>query len=169
MNRQASYQLNMSRIFGVVPSALYRAFVEPALLAAWFPRTGWSMPAEQAEIDPRPGGRLRYVLVSTHDPVQHIVKSAQFSDADEDRLLAWAKEPSPGGVPRQRSAARTVRIELFPESHRTTRLELREGPFTEAAEIEARDCWNCAFGRLDRALADAAVAGTAATGSKRCG
>jgi uncharacterized protein YndB with AHSA1/START domain len=157
MNLQASYQLNMSRIFGVVPSALYRAFIEPRLLAAWFPRTGWSIPAEQVEIDPRPGGGLRYVLVSTHDPLQRIVKSARFTGAEENRLLAWTKEPSPGGVPRQRSSARTVQVELFPESHRTTRLELREGPFSEAAEIDARDCWNCAFGRLDRALADITV------------
>jgi uncharacterized protein YndB with AHSA1/START domain len=157
VTQQASYQLNMSRIFGVVPSALYRAFIEPGLLGAWFPRSGWSMPAEQTEIDPRPGGTLRYVLVSTHDPVQRILKSARFSAAQEDRLLAWAKEPSPGGVPRQRAAARTVQVELFPESHRTTRLELREAPFSEAAEIDARDCWNCAFGRLDRALAEVAV------------
>jgi uncharacterized protein YndB with AHSA1/START domain len=157
MNQQASYQLNMSRIFGVVPSALYRAFIEPGLLAAWFPRTGWAMPSEQAEIDPRPGGKLRYVLVSTHDPVQRIVKFAQFSDAEEGRLLAWTKDPAPGGVPRQASAARTVQVEFFPESHRTTRLELREGPFSEAGEIDARECWNCAFGRLDRALAEVIV------------
>jgi uncharacterized protein YndB with AHSA1/START domain len=157
MTQQASYQLNMSRIFGVVPSALYRAFIEPGLLAAWYPRAGFSMPAGQAEIDPRPGGKLHYVLVSSHDPVQRIVKSARFSDAQEDRLLAWTKDPAPGGVPRQASAARTVQVELFPESHRTTRLELREGPFSEAAEIDARDCWNCAFGRLDRALAEVAV------------
>jgi uncharacterized protein YndB with AHSA1/START domain len=157
MNLQASYQLNMSRIFGVVPSALYRAFIEPRLLAAWFPRAGWSMPTELAEIDPRPGGRLRYVLVSTHDPLQRIVRSARFSHAEADRLLAWTKEPAPGGVPRQRSSVRTTQVEFFPESHRTTRLELREGPFSEAAEIDARDCWNCAFGRLDRALADVAV------------
>jgi uncharacterized protein YndB with AHSA1/START domain len=157
MDQQASYQLNMSRIFGVVPPALYRAFIEPGLLAVWFPRAGWSMPAEQAEIDPRPGGKLRYVLVSIHDPVQRIVKSARFSAAEEDRLLAWTKDPARGGIPRQRSSARTVQVELFPESHRTTRLELRESPFSEAAETEARDCWNCAFGRLDRALAEVAV------------
>ena len=158
MNQQASYQLNMSRIFGVVPSALYRAFIEPGLLAAWFPRAGWSLPAEQAEIDPRPGGRLRYVLVSTHDPGERIVRSAEFSDAQEDRLLAWTQEPSGDGAARPAQAARTVQVELVPESHGTTRLELREGPFSEAAETDARDCWNCAFGRLDRALADISVA-----------
>lgn len=159
MSHTASYQLNMSRIFGVAPPGVYRAFVEPGLLAAWFPRAGWSMPPEQAEIDPRPGGSLRYVMVSTHEPERRIVKSARFSDADEDRLLAWTKDRAPSGVPRQASAARTVRVEFFPESHRTTRLELREGPFSEVTETEARECWNCAFGRLDRALAEVAVGG----------
>jgi uncharacterized protein YndB with AHSA1/START domain len=156
-DHEVTYQLNMSRIFGVTPPAVYRAFVEPRLLAVWFPRSGWSMPPQQAEIDPRPGGRLRYVLVSTHEPVGHVVRSAKFSDVQEDRLLAWSWEPSSGGSTGKAAPAHTVEVEFFPESHGTTRLELREEPFSEAAEIDARECWNCAFGRLDRALADVTV------------
>ena len=155
-DRQVSYQLDISRIFGRTPPAVYRAFVEPSLLAVWFPRTGWSMPPQQAEIDPRPGGRLRYVLVSTHEPVGHVVRSAVFSDVQEDRLLAWTREPS-GATAGEAAPAHTVRVEFFPEPHGTTRLELREEPFSEAAEIDARECWNCAFGRLDRVLADITV------------
>jgi uncharacterized protein YndB with AHSA1/START domain len=156
-DQEVSYLLDMSRIFGVAPPAVYRAFVEPRVLAVWFPRSGWSMPPQQVEIDPRPGGRLRYVLVSTHEPAGHIVRSAEFSDAQEDRLLAWTWASSSGGVAGEAAPAHTVRVEFFPESHRTTRLELREGPFSEAAETDARECWNCAFGRLDRALAEVTV------------
>jgi uncharacterized protein YndB with AHSA1/START domain len=155
--QEVSYQLNVSRIFGAVPSAVYRAFLEPAMLAAWFPRSGWSMPPQQVEIDPRPGGKLRYVLVSTHEPAGHIVRSSEFSDVQEDRLLAWTKESSSGGLTAEAAPAHTVQVEFFPESHGTTRLELREGPFSEAAEIDARECWNCAFGRLDRVLGGIAV------------
>jgi len=153
-DHQVTYQLNMSRIFGVTPPGVYRAFVEPRLLAVWFPRSGWSMPPQQAEIDPRPGGKLRYVLVSTHEPAGHVVRSAEFSDVRQDKLLAWRWESLSGGRAGQAAPAHTVEVEFFPESHRTTRLELREEPFSEAAEIDARECWNCAFGRLDRALAD---------------
>jgi uncharacterized protein YndB with AHSA1/START domain len=152
-DHQVTYQLNMSRIFGVTPPGVYRAFIEPRLLAVWFPRSGWSMPPQQAEIDPRPGGRLRYVLVSTHEPVGHVVRSAEFSDVRQDRLLAWRWLSSGGGAG-EAAPVHTVEVEFFPESHGTTRLELREEPFSEAAEIDARECWNCAFGRLDRALAD---------------
>jgi uncharacterized protein YndB with AHSA1/START domain len=155
-DHEVTYQLNMSRIFGMGPAAVYRAFVEPHLLAVWFPRSGWSMPPQQAEIDPRPGGRLRYVLVSTHEPVGHVVRSAEFSAVQEDRLLAWMWKSSTGG-PVEGAPAHTVEVEFIPEPHGTTRLELREEPFSEAAEIDARECWNCAFGRLDRALADVTV------------
>ncbi|HUB38389.1 MAG TPA: SRPBCC domain-containing protein [Streptosporangiaceae bacterium] len=156
-DQEVIYQLNMSRIFGMPPRAVYRAFVQPRLLAVWFPRSGWSMPPEQAEIDPRPGGKLRYVLVSTHEPVGHRVRSAEFSAAQEDTLLAWTWEPSSRGRAGGAGPAHTVEVEFIPEPHRTTRLELREEPFSEAAEIDARECWNCAFGRLDRALADVTV------------
>jgi len=154
MNAQeASYLLYMSRIFGADPSAVYRAFVEPGLLAAWFPRAGWSMPAQQVEIDPRPGGRLRYVMVSTHDLDLRTVRSAEFTDARPDRLLAWTYESSGGQAPEARPA-RTMHVQFFPEPHRTTRLELHEGPFSEAAEIDARACWDSAFSRLDWVLED---------------
>jgi len=156
-DHEVTYQLNMSRIFGVTPPGVYRAFIEPRLLAVWFPRSGWSMPPQQAEIDPRPGGKLRYVLVSTHEPGGHMARSAEFSAVREDRLLAWRWESSPGGRAGDAAQAHTVEVEFFPESHGTTRLELREEPFSEAAEIDARECWNCAFGRLDRALAHVAV------------
>ena len=109
MNDQdAIYQLHESRIFGATPAAVYHAFVDPRLLAAWYPRAGWSMPPEEVEIDPRPGGTLRYVLVSTRDPARRVVRSAEISDAQEGSLLAWTKEPSSGRIPRQGAPARSV-------------------------------------------------------------
>jgi uncharacterized protein YndB with AHSA1/START domain len=158
MNAQGfTYQLHESRIFGATPAAVYRAFVDPLLLAAWYPRAGWSMPPEEVEIDPRPGGRLRYVLVSTRDPARRAVRSAEISDSQEGSFLAWTKEPLSGSIAGERVPARRVRVEFRPESHGRTCLVLREGPLSEAAEIDARECWNCSFSRLDRVLADMTV------------
>ena len=156
-DQRAIYQLHESRLFGATPAAVYHAFVDPRLLAAWYPRAGWSMPPEEVEIDPRPGGRLRYVLVSTHDPARRTVRSAEISDAQEGSFLAWMKEPLPGSIARERTPARRVQVEFRPESHGRTCLVLREGPLTEAAEIDARECWNCSFSRLDRVLAELSV------------
>jgi len=156
-DQEANYQLHESRVFGAAPAAVYRAFVDPRLLAAWYPRAGWSMPPEEIEIDPRPGGTLRYVLVSTRDPARRVVRSAEISDAQEGSLLAWTKDPSSRRIPRQGAPARSVQVEFRPESHRRTCLVLREGPVSEAVEIDARECWNCSFSRLDRVLAELSV------------
>ena len=156
-DQEAIYQLHETRIFGATPAAVYRAFVDPRLLAAWYPRAGWSMPPQDVEIDPRPGGRLRYVLVSTRDPARRAVRSAEFSDAQEGSFLAWTKEPSSGGAAGEGAPARRVQVEFCPESHGRTCLVLREGPLSEAVEIDARECWNCSFSRLDRVLAELSV------------
>ena len=158
MNDQdAIYQLHESRIFGATPAAVYHAFVDPRLLAAWYPRAGWSVPPEEVEIDPRPGGTLRYVLVSTRDPARRAVRSAEFSDAQEGSFLAWTKGPSLGDTAGGRAPARRVEVDFRPESHGRTCLVLREGPLSEEAEIDARECWNCSFSRLDRVLAELSV------------
>jgi len=152
--REATYELNLSRIFDAEPRAVYRAFVEPGLLASWFPRVGWSMPDGGAEIDPRPGGRMRYLQVSIAGPALRRTETAEFTDVDQDRLLAWTKERSEDVMAGGAAPIRTVRVEFVAQPHRHTLLELREGPFSEASEIDARECWNAAFGRLDAVLAE---------------
>ena len=46
-----------------------------------------------------------------------------------------------------------LRLEFHDEGAGKTRLELRQGPFTEAQEAVARAWWDRAFGRLDDVLA----------------
>jgi uncharacterized protein YndB with AHSA1/START domain len=148
--REPSYQLNVSRIFTAPPRAVYRAFVSPELLADWLPPAGWSVRPEQVEIDARPGGRLRYTVTDTHDAAHRIVTSAVFEEAADGRLLAWSEEVRP--EPAAMETAGMVRVELHEEPGGVTRLELRAGPYTEAGEIEAREFWNLASGRLDLVL-----------------
>jgi len=148
--REPSYQLNVSRIFTAPPQAVYRAFVSPGLLAEWLAPAGWSVQPEQVEIDARPGGRLRYTVTSMRDPARRIVTSAVFEEVEAGRLLAWSAEVRP--EPSALETAGAVRVELFDQPGGTTRLELRAGPYTEAGEIEAREFWNLASGRLDVVL-----------------
>ncbi|HXW43459.1 MAG TPA: SRPBCC domain-containing protein [Streptosporangiaceae bacterium] len=148
--REPSYELNVSRIFTAPPRAVYLAFVSADLLAEWLPPAGWSAQREQVEIDARPGGRLRYTVTSTRDAARRIVTSAVFDEVEEGRLLAWSEEVRP--EPAALEAAEAVRVELHEEPGGSTRLELRAGPYTEAGEIEAREFWNLASGRLDLVL-----------------
>lgn len=148
--QEPSYQLNVSRIFAAPPRAVYRAFVTADLLAEWLPPAGWSTRPDQVEVDAQPGGRLSYTVTSTHDPARRIVTSAAFEEVGEDRLLVWSEDvrPEPTAV----QAAGAVRVELHDEPGSATRLELRAGPYSEAGEIDAREFWNLASGRLDLVL-----------------
>jgi len=148
--QEPSYQLNVSRIFDAPPRDVYRAFLDPGLLAEWLAPAGWHMLAGQVEVDAQPGGSLRYTVVSSHDPAQRAATSAVFSRVAADRLLAWSSEIRP--APAAREKARALAVGLHEEPGGTTRLELRAGPYTEAGEIDAREFWNLAFGRLDMLL-----------------
>jgi uncharacterized protein YndB with AHSA1/START domain len=52
--------IEISREFDAPPSAVFRAHIDPALFAKWTgPR---EMPMDSVELDPRPGGRWKFVF-----------------------------------------------------------------------------------------------------------
>jgi uncharacterized protein YndB with AHSA1/START domain len=145
--QEPSYQLSVSRIFSAPRAAVYRAFMDTGQLCEWLAPAGWTIRPDQVEIDPRPGGRLSYTAASAHDPTLRTATSAVFGRVSEGRLFACRGEvrPKPAAI----EMARALAIELHDEPGGMTRLELRAGPYTEAGEIDAREFWNLAFGRLD--------------------
>ncbi len=53
----------ITRRFRAPPEAVYRAHTEPALIARWcLGPPGWTMPV--CQMDPRPGGKIRYEWVN---------------------------------------------------------------------------------------------------------
>jgi len=146
-DQEPSYQLSVSRIFSAPPAAVYHAFTDPGQLCEWLAPAGWSIRPDQVEIDPRPGGRLSYTAVSTHDPTLRTATSAVFGRVSPGRLFACSGEVRP--QPAAAQAASALAIALHDEHGGATRIELRAGPYTEAGEIDAREFWNLAFGRLD--------------------
>jgi uncharacterized protein YndB with AHSA1/START domain len=149
-DRSPSYELNISRIFAAPRDAVYRAFAGADLLAEWLIPSGWSMHSDQIEIDAQPGGGLRYEFVNADDPGQRMTTSAQFGVVVPDELLTWTEVTA--GDPAAGYSAYTTRVELHEEPGSKTRLELRQGPYTEAGETDAREWWNGAFSRLDSLL-----------------
>jgi uncharacterized protein YndB with AHSA1/START domain len=146
-DQEPSYQLNVSRIFSAPREAVYRAFTDPGQLSEWLAPAGWSIGPDQVEIDPKPGGQLSYTATSTRDPTLRTATSAEFGRVSEGRLFACSGEIRP--QPAAAEMARALAIALHDERGGATRLELRAGPYTEAGEIDAREFWNLAFGRLD--------------------
>jgi uncharacterized protein YndB with AHSA1/START domain len=140
-------QITFSRVFDASPELVYRAFVDPDQLCLWFGPEGFSVPCESVQIDARPGGFQRFMLVSDTDPEIRSRVDATFAEVVENELLAGHQEIE--GTPGSRIM---LRLEFQQEAHGKTRLDLRQGPFTEERGEDTKAGWESSFVRLDSLL-----------------
>jgi uncharacterized protein YndB with AHSA1/START domain len=140
-------EITLSRVFDASPELVYRAFVDPDQLCLWFGPDGFSVPCESVQIDARPGGFQRFLLVSDSDPAARSQIDATFAEVVENELLAGHQE-----IEGTSGSRIMLRLEFHPEPHDRTLLELRQGPFTEERGEAAKADWESSFVRLDSLL-----------------
>jgi uncharacterized protein YndB with AHSA1/START domain len=143
----AKEEITLSRVFGAPPELVYRAFVDPDQLCLWFGPDGFSVPCESVQIDARPGGFQRFTLVSDADPEIRSRVDATFAEVVENELLTGHQEIE--GTPGTRIM---LRLEFHQEANGKTRLDLRQGPFTEERGKDTKVGWESSFVRLDSLL-----------------
>jgi uncharacterized protein YndB with AHSA1/START domain len=143
----AKEEITLSRVFGAPPELVYRAFVDPDQLCLWFGPDGFSVPCESVQIDARPGGSQRFVLVSDADPEARSQVDVTFAEVVENELLAGHQEIE--GTPGTRVM---LRLEFHQESADRTLLDLRQGPFTAELGEVTKAGWESSFVRLDSLL-----------------
>ena len=151
MTAQTSRELVIERIFNAPRDVVYRAFTDPDQLSAWFGPAGWSVPRESVEIDPRPGGVEKFVMVNDEDPEQTSPVNARFTEVIENELLVGEEGPG-SGDPADPGSKLTARLEFHDEPGGRTRLVLRQGPFPEDVTEMAREGWGSSFTKLDTLL-----------------
>lgn len=145
-------EITISRIFDAPAELVYRAFVDPDQLCLWYGPLGYSVPCETVQIDARPGGFQRFVIINDDDPTQRSAVETTLSEVVENKLLVSHDEIT--GIP---GSAGTTRYRLSLEFHeenggQQTRLELRQGPFAENMGDEAKTGWDGSFTKLDSLL-----------------
>jgi uncharacterized protein YndB with AHSA1/START domain len=145
----ATNELVMSRVFDAPRELVYRAFTDPDQLAAWFGPVGWSVPRDTVDVDARPGGHQRFVMVNDDDPAMNSAVDATLIEVIENELLVGSEtvEGFPGGP-----VTMQVRLEFHDEDGKT-RLDLTQGPYTAEMEGNAREGWGSSFTKLDALLA----------------
>jgi uncharacterized protein YndB with AHSA1/START domain len=143
----AKEEITLSRVFGAPPELVYRAFVDPDQLCLWFGPEGFSVPCESVQIDARPGGFQRFVMVSDADPAMRSQIDATFTEVVENELLAGHQE-----VEGQPGTRVRLRLEFQQEAPGKTRLDLRQGLFPEERGEATKAGWESSFVRLDSLL-----------------
>jgi uncharacterized protein YndB with AHSA1/START domain len=146
-----THEISITRIFDAPPELVYRMFVDPDQVCQWFGPEGVTVPFESVEVDARPGGFFRLVMVSDGDPAYRSPIDATFSEVVENELLVSHMDVE--GIPGTTGTMRfRLRLEFHEEPGGKTRLELRQGPFTEEMGEDTRTGWLSSFGRLDSLL-----------------
>jgi len=151
MTKTGTHEITMTRIFDAPPELVYRAFVDPDQLCQWFGPVGFSVPCETVQIDARVGGFQRFVMVSDDDPRFRNPIDSTFSEVVENELLVGHQDVE--GIPGANGRVRfRLRLEFHPEPGGKTRLELRQGPFTEQMGTDTKTGWESSFTKLDSLL-----------------
>jgi len=151
MSNADKEEILVARVFEAPPELVYRMFVDPDQLCQWFGPEGISVPCESVEIDARPGGYQRFVMVSDDDPSIRSAVNATFSEVVENRLLVGHEDVDVPGSPS--SQRLHLRLEFHDEPAGRTLVELRQGPFPEELAGQARTGWESSFTKLDELLA----------------
>src|SRR5262249_32642563 len=145
-------ELVLEREFDAPRALVYQAFVDPDQLAAWFGPVGYSVPRDTVDVDPRPGGHQRYVMVSDTDPDQRSPVDATFIEVIEHELLTGEERVE--GVPGLPDGlVMRIRLEFHDAGPGRTRLVIRQGPYTPDVQQMARLGWESSFTKLDALLA----------------
>jgi uncharacterized protein YndB with AHSA1/START domain len=147
-----THELAISRVFDAPRELVYQAFVDPDQLAQWFGPVGFVVPRDTVAVDARVGGYQRFVMVSADDPSVRSPVDATFTEVVANELLVGEQRAE--GIPGfEGVATMTLRVEFHDEPGGKTRLELRQGPFTEEMRAGSRDGWMSSFTKLDDLLA----------------
>jgi uncharacterized protein YndB with AHSA1/START domain len=87
-----AHEITIRRVFDAPRQAVWNAWTQPEQLAAWWGPSGWSTPAENVDIDLRPGGTLRIASVSDHDGTE-MATVGIFREIVEPERLAFEEAP----------------------------------------------------------------------------
>ena len=147
MTDAAKEEIALSRVFDAPPELVYRAFVDPDQLCLWFGPEGFSVPCESVQIDARPGGFQRFTLESDTAPEIRSRVDVTFAEVVENELLAGHQE-----IEGTAGSRVMLRLEFQQEADGKTRLDLRQGPFTEERGEATKAGWESSFAGLDSLL-----------------
>lgn len=147
-------EIHVSRYFDAPPAEVYQAFVQPEQLAQWFGPLAFHCPVGDIDVDPRPGGHWRITMVANHDHDQRHPIDTTFVEVVENQLLVGYEVVT--GFPGLPDGSKvTMTVELHPEGD-GTRLELRQGPFSDQMGAPAAAGWGQSFHKLAGLLASPA-------------
>lgn len=153
------HHLSIKRVVDAPRPLVYRAFINPDDLAAWWGPTGNQLARDEMDFDVRPGGHQRWTEVNSATPALRVHVHLDLEHVAENELIEGVMRVT-GQLQEGIEPFRTrLRVEFYDEAGGRTRIEIRQWlPGTHAAPSEQG--WREALAKLDVALAAISAAWT---------
>ena len=137
-------EARVTHLFRARRELVFRAWIDPDQVAAWWAPTEYEIPRETVEIDPRAGGRIHFSMVERAtgavDPVRFDIL-----EISQPELLVLASDPKPEIGLLYPMITRVV----FEAHGDHTLVTVTQGPHTEDAQTRASAGWLEALDKLD--------------------
>jgi uncharacterized protein YndB with AHSA1/START domain len=147
---QASEQeVLITRIFDAPREEVFRAWTEPAQVAAWFGPEQMQTPEAGISIDLRVGGRYELTMVRRDGGGGEFTIGYTITELVEPELLVMRSDPMPQAGMHEPTV---VRVELHDHGEKT-RMTLTDGPLPAPGRDHAAAGWNAAMAKLDAVFA----------------
>ena len=138
----ADQDVLITRTFDAPRERVFKAWIDPEEVAAWYGPAHFDTPRERIHIDARVGGRYELTMVR-RDGGGEFTIGYEILELVEPELLVLRSDPMPGMGMHDPTI---TRMELHDHGGRT-RMTLTDGPYpTGGGHAEAG--WNAAFDKL---------------------
>lgn len=147
------FRLQVRRTFDSPREDVFEAWTSPEVLRRWMAAgRDWTTPA--AEVDLRPGGRIRVSMAETGGEPEHTFEGTYIEVSPPQRLvftIDWQGEEADGVIS-------TVTVEFQEEGERTTVVLTHTGLPSEESRDAHEDGWDKCLANLEaRVLAPGAT------------
>ena len=139
----AGREILITRIFDAPRERVFKAWIDPEDVTAWYGPAGWNAPRDRIRIEPRTGGRWELTMVR-RDGGGELAIGYEIIELVEPELIVLRSDPMPEMGMHE---ATVVRVELHDQG-RGTRMTLSDGPLPPEGRTAAETGWNAAVDKL---------------------
>ena len=137
----------VTRVFRAPRERVFKAWIDPDQVAAWWAPSDYEIPRESVEIEPRAGGWIHFSMVELAGGAVDRVRFT-IVEISEPELLVLASDPKPEiGLPYP-----MVTQVVFEVVGDDTLVTVTQGPHTEDAQSRAAAGWLEALDKLERLM-----------------
>jgi uncharacterized protein YndB with AHSA1/START domain len=140
-------EVRITRLLQAPRELVFKAWIDPDQVAAWWAPNDYEIPREKVEIEPHVGGRIHFTMVEVGGAGVYQVRF-KIVEISEPELLVLASDPMPDIGLVYPMVTRAV----FEAAGEDTLLTVTQTPHTEETQDRATAGWTESLDKLEKLL-----------------